>query len=463
MAARPTPKTPPTSGSESDAEGHYAAREPFKVAIVGGGLGGVILAIGLLRRHVPVHIYEAAGGFGEIGAGVTMGPSAVTALGLISPDLLEAFKTHMTSDSTGGLTFLTFRRGMSLESPNQGHLDSDAGPADPGDDILFSLPSAEAAPGWTATPARMAVHRARFLDEIIKHVPTDSVSFHKTLTSIRDMDDDGGAVELLFADGTSASYQAVIGCDGIKSITRRYVQGGSTAPQFADEYAYRALVPMNEFQALMGVDKSTNGQMYLGHGRYIITYPVEHGETVNMVGVVRTSTGGVWPHDNWLVNSTREDLLRDYAGWDGRLLNLLASYGTSEKWALFHYPSSSPYYRGRVCLLGDSAHATTPHLGAGAGQAMEDAYVMAELLGGADCQGSQHKIRGLFAAYDTVRRPRSQQVVHKSYVTGFTYAFQEEGVGADVARIRQVLGERLRWLYMEDLATEVEDARRAIT
>ncbi|KAK0730882.1 hypothetical protein B0H67DRAFT_478592 [Lasiosphaeris hirsuta] len=459
MATQPTSKTRPTSGLESDAEGHCAAPEPFKVAIVGGGLGGVILAIGLLRRHVPVHIYEAASGFGEIGAGVTMGPNAVTALGLISPDLLEALKAHMTSDSTGGHTFLTFRRG---ENSNQGHLGGEAGPADPEDDILFSLPSAEAAPGWTQTPARMAVHRAHFLDEIIKHVPADSVSFHKTLTNIRDKGHDGGAVELLFADGTSASYQAVIGCDGIKSAARRYVQGASAAPQFAGEYAYRALVPMEEFQALMGVDKSTNGQMYLGHGRYIITYPVEHGKTVNMVGVVRSSTGDdVWPHDNWLVSSTREDLLGDYAGWDDRLPNLLASYGTSEKWALFHHPSSSPYYRGRVCLLGDSAHATSPHLGAGAGQAMEDAYVMAELLGETDSQGGQHKVRGLFAAYDTARRPRSQQVVRKSYVTGFTYTFQEEGVGADVAKIRQVLGDRLRWLYMEDLATEVEDARRA--
>jgi salicylate hydroxylase len=66
-------------------------QEPFTVAIIGGGLAGLTFSIGLTRNGVSHKIYESAKEFSEIGAGITMGPNAITALGLIDPRLRESF------------------------------------------------------------------------------------------------------------------------------------------------------------------------------------------------------------------------------------------------------------------------------------------------------------------------------------------------------------------------------------
>jgi salicylate hydroxylase len=77
----------------------FSNHKHLPIAIIGGGLGGLALAIGLLRHGVKVHIYEASSAFSEIGAGVTFGANATTALGLIDPHLLEGFMKHVTFNS----------------------------------------------------------------------------------------------------------------------------------------------------------------------------------------------------------------------------------------------------------------------------------------------------------------------------------------------------------------------------
>ncbi|KXX80363.1 Salicylate hydroxylase [Madurella mycetomatis] len=216
------------------------------IAIVGGGLGGVVLAVGLLQRGVPFHIYEAAKGFGEIGAGVTFGPNAVRALASVSVDLLRAYDLHITRNAGDTGVFISFRQGTTSghdSAPSNG--ENTARDHDHLFDIRghITLP-----PGTTQGPKqqqqqqqqprpvlRTSVHRARFLDEIVKLIPPSAVSFNKAVTSIQgspDTDTDvntvanaNSAVTLHFTDGSSALASAVIGCDGIKSVTRSYVHG----------------------------------------------------------------------------------------------------------------------------------------------------------------------------------------------------------------------------------------------
>lgn len=422
---------------------------PPTIAIIGGGLGGVCLAAGLLHRNIPFHLYESAASFGEIGAGITIGANAVRALSLLSPSLLSAFTTHMTCNATTPSSFLTFRHGI----PSPSH----PTPLP----LIFDLLNHESAPSWTSSPARMAVHRAHFLSEITRSLPPSKISFNKTLVSLSQSPD---SVTLTFTDGTTPTHPLVLAADGIKSTARRFLHPPHLLPQFAGEYAYRALVPSPVFHATMAstgaADTLTgNGNLYLGLDGVVITYPVSRGAFVNMVGI-RRAASPVWPHGGeWVVPTTRGDVEKDFEGWDERLVRLLGEYSAGDKWGMFHYPHNERYWKGRVALLGDAAHATTPHLGAGAGQAMEDAVVLVGLLGEVKGRvGERRVVEAVLGAYDAVRRGRSQEVVGLSRRCGRTYGLREEGVGEDFGEMRRVMGGRLRWLLDEDLEGQVERA-----
>lgn len=128
-----------------------------------------------------------------------------------------------------------------------------------------------------------------------------------------------------------------------------------------------------------------------------------------------------------------------------------------DSWALFDHKPAPTYYKGRIAILGDAAHASTPHQGAGAGQAMEDAFILSSLLGDKFTQ-SASDIPAAFKAYDAIRRPRSQKVVRTSREAGLTYAFQGPA-GGDVHKIGEELLGRYKWIWEEDMDSQAELAK----
>lgn len=125
-------------------------------------------------------------------------------------------------------------------------------------------------------------------------------------------------------------------------------------------------------------------------------------------------------------------------------------------WAQFEQAPAPYYFQGRVAILGDAAHASTPHQGAGAGQALEDALVMCELLAD-DAVRSTQDIPKAFQAYDAVRRPRSQRVVRTSQEAGELYVSHPEG--GKRMELRENLLERFRWIWECDMVEQVDQAR----
>lgn len=93
-------------------------RKPFSIAIVGGGIGGLCLAVALDSHNVPVHVYEAAPAFTEIGAGVGLGPNALRAMALLSPAVFQGYKRCETSHASPEerKRFFNFRYGMEKPS-----------------------------------------------------------------------------------------------------------------------------------------------------------------------------------------------------------------------------------------------------------------------------------------------------------------------------------------------------------
>jgi len=246
----------------------------FEIAIVGGGISGLTLAISLLQHNIPVTIYEAARHFGEIGAGVGFGPNSVLAMELMSPTLKAAFDKFKTSNRASKRnTWFTVRVGDERKANSEGYVSGDKKVGDPLYDVELNTPHGNG-----------GVFRAHFLDELVKSVPDGITKFGKKLVDMRTLDDGSGDTVLQFADGSEARHNTVIGCDGIKSMTRKWLLGRDDPASkaiFSGKYAYRGLIPMDEASDMLGEEVASNSQIYLGYNGHVLTFPIEKGKTMN--------------------------------------------------------------------------------------------------------------------------------------------------------------------------------------
>lgn len=438
-------------------------QKPIRLAIIGGGLAGLALAIGILRRapHIELTVYEAGPAFAEVGLGIAFTPNAVRALALVDPRLLDGFKrwsTHNASPERAD-TWLTFNWGVT--SRNGRHHPRDVIQHLEGKPLQAPWSAASMSgnseDGWgLGTPTMSMVHRARLLDEMVALMPKDIAVFKKALTGIEELGT--GEVRVKFADGTDAVVDAVIGCDGVRSVVRDILFSGvNVRPEYSGEYGYRALVPAEQLVEALGEDLALNGQIYSGYGRYIITYPVEHGKLINLVGTVHEPMD--YDDEHWILPSTKEDALKDFEGWDPTLVKIMSDFENRDKWGFFDLRHSQKYFRRRICLLGDAAHASTPHLGAGAGMAIEDAYVLSNLLASIQSAG---ELENCFRTYDALRRPRTQKVVQDSRTAGLCSQLMKETVIDDNEKLATDIDARYRFIWDEDIVKELEEGRNML-
>lgn len=125
------------------------------------------------------------------------------------------------------------------------------------------------------------------------------------------------------------------------------------------------------------------------------------------------------------------------------------------QWAIHDHPVTPTYYNERICLLGDSAHATTPHQAAGAGQCTEDALILSTLLA---LVRSPDQLETAFAVYDGIRRPRAQKVVVTSREAGDIFSLKGLDIGEDLQKLVDNMNKRFLWIWEHDL---LGDVRRA--
>jgi salicylate hydroxylase len=276
---------------------------PLHIAIVGGGIGGLAFAIGLSKHpNLSFTIYEAASKFSEIGAGVGFGANSQSAMKLIDPRVWSGYSNCATfngwpSKSGSWFDFTVGEKGL-----DEGKRIVEVMM---GDDFPVST-----------------VHRAHFLDELIALVPKGNARFGKRLLHV---DQSGEKVVLKFADGTSALADAVVGCDGVRSVCRGVVlglDGPFSKPVFTGKICYRGLVPMEDVIRVVGEERAMNRQMYLGHGGHVITFPVAKGKIVN-VAAFSTQKDGKWKGE-WVKSNQKENMHKSYDGWGESVTKILS-------------------------------------------------------------------------------------------------------------------------------------------
>ncbi|KAH8117595.1 FAD/NAD-binding domain-containing protein [Phellopilus nigrolimitatus] len=414
----------------------------LKVAVVGGGMCGLAVAIGLQKAGVDVDIYEAASKFGEIGAGVGLGPNAIRVLRELGvwDDVLSRVEPG---------EFIP--RPFLFLSGFDDH------------EIIYDYPLAQ-------EDATLSIHRAVFLDALVHLVDTAKTHFNKRCIGLHapTSPSEPAQMQIEFADGSRAQADVVLGADGIKSAVRTFVLGvdvAQAACKYTNTYAYRALVPTEKAE-LAGIKSNLRGRLhcFCGPGKHIITVPIKNGTIINVVAFncdhsIPWGAQPLPPGTPWVTQRTPEELNAEYAGWGPdvtRLLGCIGSLGPPSVWSIHAVdPPLQTYVRGRVALLGDAAHAMLPHLGAGAGQALEDALVLVRLL--AHPKTNLKNVESVLQAYDLVRLPRANMVSAASTDAGKVY----EGFGPSgpsSAGMRADLENRWDKVWNHDLNADVDRA-----
>jgi salicylate hydroxylase len=345
-----------------------------RIAIVGGGIGGLATAAFLRRRGLAATVYEQAARLTEIGAGLVVAPNLARLLRRLG--VLDDLRARAVRLDTGW-EFRRWADGTVLSAEN----------------LLEACERLYGEQTYTA-------HRADLLRVLQSRVPAQSIRLGAKVTGL---DTAGGAPRLRFADGQSAAADIVIGADGIHSTVRNVLFGVSPAT-YSGLCAFRALVPAGRAPELARGPVQT---LWLGPGHHLVHYPVSGGELVNLVAF---APAGDYTTESWTATATVEEFLAEFDGWDPRLTALIHAAGTPGRWALLDRAPLARWSDGGVTLLGDAAHPMFPFFGQGAAQAIEDAAVLARCLAdGRDDPGTALK------RYEALRIPRTTRLQSASH------------------------------------------------
>lgn len=340
-----------------------------EVIVVGGGIGGLAAAYGIAKLGKKVTVLEQAPQFGEVGAGLQVGPNGLRALDELGV-LEEVYKLavfphrHVFMDALGGKELSAVQFGDSFEES-------------------FGYPY-------------IVIHRSDLHNVLLKgcqSFPNITFLTNHKLKSIEEYKD---YVELQCENGAILRGETVIGADGIRSVVRQLLS--SAAPVASKYVAYRFTVPMSEMTINIDWDEKLT---WIGPGIHLVQYPVRHKSVINQVAVFKSHKYNEETNDWGLLEELRE-MFKDCCPTIQESLKFVEEGFVSK---LYDIEPLEKWSTNRVALLGDSAHAMLQYLAQGACQALEDAVCLVEKL---RVNGSN--VANALDEYQKERIPRTTEV-----------------------------------------------------
>ncbi|KAL0954169.1 hypothetical protein HGRIS_005302 [Hohenbuehelia grisea] len=369
----------------------------FRVAICGAGIGGLTCALALSRYpDIQIDIYESASKLAEIGAGIGLFSRPWSVMQKLGVDQ-ELLKYTNAKPSNTPVSSFKYRKSDGPEGFE-----------------FYTL---------VTNGPLLTFHRADFQQVLLRRLPrTCRTYYSKRLRSYTQRA--SGTIDLSFEDGSSATCDVLIGADGLKSAVRKTLQTFQAQracsegrykeeqdhllavdPTWSGQIAYRSVIPTDQLRARYPGHRVLEQQLqYLGKNAFVIAYPMSNGKLINFVAfVMRHDLENTIYQGPWVSTSSKEKFAPQFSDWEPEVQALVDCAENPLKWAIHTVHPLSSFASGGAALIGDAAHAMTPHQGSGAGQAMEDAFILATLLG--HPRTTRGTISRALKVYDEIRRP----------------------------------------------------------
>jgi 2-polyprenyl-6-methoxyphenol hydroxylase-like FAD-dependent oxidoreductase len=311
-----------------------------KVLVVGGGIGGLTAAVALRQQGIAVDLIEIKPDLSVYGVGIMQPNNTLRALSRI------------------GLA----ERCIALGAAFPGWRIHDAA-----GNFLFDAPATDsAAPGL---PPMNGITRPLF-HQVLSEAAVTAGAAIRLGSSLADLADHGTHLHVRFSDGSEANYDFVIGCDGVYSDTRRRLFGDTVKPLYAGQCVWR--------YNLSRPSQIEWGQLYFGPDSKVGLVPLS--PTLMYMFIVTVEPENARYPTSDLARMMREHL-GAYTGFVAELREQIVDPAGVVFKPIENVLLPLPWVKGRTIIIGDAAHATTPHLAQGAAMAIEDAVLLGELLG----------------------------------------------------------------------------------
>ncbi|SFK40085.1 FAD-dependent oxidoreductase [Caulobacter sp. UNC279MFTsu5.1] len=340
-----------------------------KILIVGGGIGGLTSAIALRRRGFEVEVIERDPAWTVYGVGIIQQANVVRAVAEL--DILDDY----------------LEAGFGFD-----HVEVYL----PDGRKVAHIPAPKLAEGY---PANVGIGRPA-LHKVLGDRARDAGATIRLGVTVERFEDDGTGVDVAFSDGSTGRYDLVIGADGLYSATRQAILPDAPAPEPTGQSVWRynfdrpeSVTSLCAYEGPIGVGlvplSATRMYMY-------VTSPEPVGKRLEREGLARA--------------------MRERLAQAPPAIAELAARITDDDEVVYKPLEwlfvEGDWHKGRIVLIGDAVHATTPHLGQGAGMAIEDSLVLAEELARASTP------REAFQAFQARRQERCRYIVERSRAIG---------------------------------------------
>jgi 2-polyprenyl-6-methoxyphenol hydroxylase-like FAD-dependent oxidoreductase len=362
--------------------------------VVGGGLGGLAVALALADCGMRVHVLEKEPEFTEVGAGIQLAPNASRALDRLG--VLNAIGAYAVFPKR--LMWMNALSGelvtaLDVGKPFRDHYDY----------------------------PYVVMHRGDLLQVLLDACRSTTGITLETSRTVCAVDDSDGYARVTCTDGRKYDAGLVIGADGLWSILRKLIVNDGD-PVCSEYVAYRGAIPIEEMSEHAGLD---NVVVWTGPNMHLVQYPLRRGELYNQVAVFKSNRYRP-DRDDW---GTPEELDDHFSIAAAPVRRALLTIKRDRRWPMYDRLPVESWHRNRIVLLGDAAHPMLQYLAQGANQALEDAIAFGDALA-----AHPDDIPGAIAAYEAARIGHTSRVVTSARAWGDLWHVPQDEIAARDAR-----------------------------